>query len=293
MVSFKDASREKSKLRIALTGVSGGGKTLGALLLASGLTGGDWGKIVLIDTERRRGLLYANRSDLGTGCFKYAELTAPYSPDRYKEYVAAAAELAGPDGVVIIDSLSHAWSYTGGVLDIKDEIAAQRGQNSYTAWNQAGKVQNGLVDFILSANCHTICTLRVKQDYIMTENDKGKQMPVKVGLAPVQRDDMEYEFDIVLSIARSHIATASKDVTFLDGLNQVITPELGRQLAEWANEGKEPDRCADCGHLLRATRKMTAAQLASYTRDSFGRLLCASCAARLLKEQKETAHEAE
>ena len=40
MVEVTRATREKSKLRIALAGVSGGGKTLGALLLASGLTGG-------------------------------------------------------------------------------------------------------------------------------------------------------------------------------------------------------------------------------------------------------------
>ena len=36
MVEVTRATREKSKLRIALAGVSGGGKTLGALLLASG-----------------------------------------------------------------------------------------------------------------------------------------------------------------------------------------------------------------------------------------------------------------
>ena len=40
MVEVTRATREKSKLRIALAGVSGGGKTLGALLLASGLTCG-------------------------------------------------------------------------------------------------------------------------------------------------------------------------------------------------------------------------------------------------------------
>ena len=53
MVEVTRATREKSKLRIALAGVSGGGKTLGALLLASGLTGGDFSKVCLIDTEHR------------------------------------------------------------------------------------------------------------------------------------------------------------------------------------------------------------------------------------------------
>ena len=102
--------------------------------------------------------------------------------------------------------------------------------------------------------CHTICTLRVKQDYALQPNERGKMEPVKLGLAPIQRDNLEYEFDIVLSIARDHVATASKDVTFLDGLNAVITPELGRQLAAWLNDGKEPERpiCADCGQVIKS-----------------------------------------
>lgn len=125
MVDITLATREKSKLRIALAGVSGGGKTLGALLLAAGLTGGDFSKVCLIDTEHRRGLLYANRSDLGIGQFYHIELKAPYSPDHYKEAVDAAVKTVGPEGVVIVDSLSHAWSNAGGVLEIKAGIAAQ------------------------------------------------------------------------------------------------------------------------------------------------------------------------
>lgn len=124
MVEVTVATREKSKLRIALAGVSGGGKTLGALLLASGMTGGDFKKICLIDTEHKRGQLYANRSDLGIGAFYYIELTPPYSPAHYKEAVDAAVRTVGPEGVVIVDSLSHAWNSSGGVLEIKAGIAA-------------------------------------------------------------------------------------------------------------------------------------------------------------------------
>lgn len=299
MVEVKLATREKAKLRIALAGVSGGGKTLGALLLASGLTGGDFSKICLIDTEHRRGDLYANRSDLGIGQFYSIELTPPYSPEHYKEAVDAAVKTVGPDGVVIVDSLSHAWSNVGGVLEIKAGIAAQPGKNSYTAWDEAGRIQNDFINYLLSVNCHTICTLRVKQDYVLTENDRGKQVPVKVGLAPVQRDDVEYEFDIMFNIGRDHIATTGKDVTFLDGFNAVITPELGKQLAEWANEGKEPIRCAECGHLVAATNRFTIDQFADYTREHYGKCLCFACAKkvelsrRAAEKEKEAAHEAQ
>lgn len=239
MGNFEKAKRVKSKLRLALTGVSGSGKTLGALYIAYGMTN-DWNKIALIDTEHERARLYANRSDLETGEFLYCSMEPPYSADRYKALVQEASTEVGEDGVVIVDSFSHAWNNEGGILDTKDKIATRSGQNSYTAWNEAGKLQNNLVNTILSVDCHTIVTMRSKMDYVMQENEKGKQTPVKVGLAPVQRDDTEYEFDIVLDIARNHIATASKDVTFLDSYGAVISTELGMKLKEWLDEGYDP-----------------------------------------------------
>ena len=239
MGNFQEVVRAKSKLRMAITGVSGAGKTLGALYIAYGLTG-DWSRIAVIDTEHERARMYANRTDLGTGKFLYCPLYPPYTAERYTSLVKEAASLVGPDGAVIVDSFSHAWNNEGGVLDVKDRIAAQAGKNSYTAWNEAGKVQNSLVNTILAVGCHTIVTMRSKMDYVMQENERGKTQPVKVGLAPVQRDDTEYEFDIVLDIARSHIATASKDVTFLDKYGEIITPELGRQLKAWLDDGVDP-----------------------------------------------------
>ena len=123
---FEIATRAKSKARIALTGSSGSGKTLSALYLAYGFTN-DWSKIALIDTEHERGRFYANRDDLKTGAFLYASLTPPYSAERYITYVKEAANAVGEDGVIIIDSFSHAWDNEGGVLDYKSEVAKQQG----------------------------------------------------------------------------------------------------------------------------------------------------------------------
>lgn len=299
---FRPATREKTKLRMALQGVSGGGKTLGALYIAYGMTG-DWGHVALIDSEHERAREYAGRTDLSypTGSFLYAPMDPPYSVEKYIQYVKAGAEAVGPDGVVIVDSLSHAWSGAGGVLEVKDEIAAsQRGQNGYTAWNAAGKLQNSMVDAILSVPCHTICTLRVKQDYALQPNERGKLEPVKLGLAPIQRDNLEYEFDIVLSIARNHMATASKDVTFLDGFGAIITPQLGKDLAAWLNDGKEPERilCADCGGRIKdSVQKSTgelipAAQCAAMAQKYVGRPLCKACLLKAMKQKKEgSAHD--
>lgn len=276
MIPFEEVTRKKSKARIAMTGPSGAGKTLSALYLAYGITD-DWSKIALIDTEHERGRFYAERSDLGTGRFLYASLTPPYSPERYIDFVQSAAAAVGSDGVVIVDSFSHAWNNEGGVLDIKDSIAARSGQNGYTAWNEAGKYQNNIVNTILAVDCHTIVTLRAKMAYAMEQNDKGKMQPVKIGLAPVQRDDVEYEFDIVFQISRDHTAIASKDTTFLDSYGAVITPELGKQLHNWLDEGKEPDRCSDCHKLISPTAKRSVAEIVAGSTAKFGRCLCLAC----------------
>ena len=114
--NFSKAKRERAKLKICLTGASGGGKTLSSLYLAYGMTG-DWGKIAVIDSERGRALMYANRSDLNTGEFLHCDLEPPYTVDRYIEAMREAEKLVGEDGVIIIDSGSHAWKGTGGVLD--------------------------------------------------------------------------------------------------------------------------------------------------------------------------------
>ena len=127
-MAFETVTRQKSKLRMALTGVSGSGKTLGALYIAFGITQ-NWGKVALIDTEHERARFYANREDLGTGAFLYQSMSAPFSPQRYKQMVAEGAQAVGPDGVVIIDSFSHVWNAEGGVLDIKDRIARDPKQN--------------------------------------------------------------------------------------------------------------------------------------------------------------------
>ena len=191
-----------------------------------------------------------------------------------------------------------AWDNEGGVLDIKSEIErTHTGKNSFSAWDEAGKVQNNLVNAILSADCHTIVTMRTKMAYAMEQNDRGKTVPVKIGLAPVQRENTEYEFDIVLNIARNHIACASKDTTFLDSWSDVITPELGRMLKEWLDNGADPERCTDCGQIIRAAKGRSAGQIVEGTVKNYGRKLCWNCMVKEInkrkKEEKENAADAE
>lgn len=275
-MSFSLATREKAKLRMALMGVSGSGKTLGALYIAYGITKA-WNKIAIIDTEHARAKLYAGREDLDTGKFLHAELPPPYSPERYKNLVLDGVKAVGNDGVLIIDSLSHAWNNEGGVLEIKDKIASQKGKTSYTAWGDAGKLQSNLINTILSIDCHLIVTMRSKMEYALVDNGNGKQTPKKIGLAPVQREDTEYEFDIVLDIDRNHVATVNKDTTFLDNYSEVITIDLGSKLKEWLDDGEEPAKCEVCQSTIRSTGGRSTTEIISGTHRETGQVMCIPC----------------
>jgi len=219
---FKKATREIVKLRLALAGPAGSGKTYSALQIAKGLGG----RIAMIDSERGSGALYANICD-----YDVLQLNPPFDPKFYIEGIKAA-ESAGYD-VLIIDSLSHAWSGEGGILTIHDR-AAKAVRNSFDAWREVTPQHNQLVYAILSSTCHVIVTLRTKTGYeVITEN--GKTKVSKVGLAPIQRDGLEYEFTVVMDLSiEGHIATASKDRTGLfDGSRLTPDSDTGRNLRKW------------------------------------------------------------
>ena len=217
-------------MRLGLVGPAGSGKTYGALLVAMGLGG----KIAMIDTENGSGDLYA-----GLGDYDVCTLSAPYEVQKYLAAIKDA-ERAGYD-VLIIDSLSHAWAGEGGLLDQQGKIADAGRGNSYTAWRQVTPWHNKLVEAMLSSPCHIIATMRAKTEYVMEENERGKKEPRKVGMAPVQRDGMDYEFGVVFDLSANHSAQVSKDRTSLfDGRVFQLSRETGETLRAWLETGAEP-----------------------------------------------------
>ena len=300
--NFQKAKREKAKLKICLMGASGGGKTLSSLYLAYGMTK-DWGKIAVIDSERGRALMYANRSDLGTGEFLHCDLEPPYTVDRYVEVMREAEKIVGEDGVVIIDSGSHAWKGTGGVLDYKEQVSSQRGKTDFSAWNDAGKVQNRFIDTIMDLNCDVIVTLRSKAAYVQeADPETGKTKVRKVGLEPEQRADFEYEMTLVMDIDKdTHNCTLVKDNTFLDaqGWYGRITPELGEKLRAWSREGAEPTIyiCEECGKKIKAYTfedgtTMSAEEIVAKSKETYGKAMCMDCVFALSEaNEEETAKE--
>ena len=227
-IQIRKAVRKKAKLRLGVASPSVGGKTYSSLQLAFGLGG----KIGMIDTEHGSGDLYAHMGD-----YDIIQIEASYTVAKYLEAVKAFEEQGY--SVIIIDSLSHAWAGDGGLLDKQGKLA-DRGTNSFAAWRTITPEHNALVETMLKSPCHIIATMRSKQDYVLEVNEKGKQTPKKVGLAPVQRDGMEYEFTVMLDIDMAHIANASKDRTGLfDGQFFKITQDTGKDLMNWLETGED------------------------------------------------------
>lgn len=224
---FQRAQRKKAKLRLALSGPAGSGKTYSALLVAFGLGG----RVAMIDTERGSGELYAH-----LGEYDVCTLEPPFTPKKYIDAIKEA-EAAGYD-TIIIDSLSHAWAGQGGMLEMHDGLAAKSG-NSWTAWRQVTPLHNALVDAVLQSPCHVITTIRAKTEYAQVQ-ENGKQIVKRLGMAPVFRDGIEYEFTVFLDLAADHTATASKDRTGLfDGEVFIPDQQLGQRLLAWLESGME------------------------------------------------------
>lgn len=225
-ISFQKASRHKAKLRLALIAPSGHGKTYSALAIAKGLGG----KTAFIDTEAGSGELYASSFD-----YDIIQMNAPYMAEKYIAAIKAAEE-AGYDNV-IIDSLSHAWAGSGGLLDMQGKLTDSGKANSFSAWRTITPMHNALVDSILGSKCHVIATMRAKTEYSIEKDDRGSTSIKKLGLAPVQRDGLDYEFTCVFDIDKNHVASASKDRTGLfDGQFVKMDEQVGKTLLGWLNE---------------------------------------------------------
>ena len=225
-MEFKKAKRTQVKLKLGISGPSGGGKTYSALELASGIGN----KVAVIDTENGSASLYSDRFD-----FDVLEITPPYTVEKYIQAIDASVS-AGYD-VVVVDSISPAWSGEGGLLEKKNQIDA-RGGNSFTNWSKITPLYEKFIGKILHSNIHTIATMRSKQDYVIQENSRGKNVPQKLGLSPIMREGFEYELTILFDVAMNHEASVSKDRTglFVDKYFQ-INKETGQMIMSWLDSG--------------------------------------------------------
>lgn len=226
-MKLEKATRSQVKIKMGLQGVSGSGKTTAALLIAYGLCS-QWGRIAVIDTENYSASLYSH-----LGGFSVVNISAPYTPEKYIDAIRLC-EQAGME-VIILDSISHEWEGSGGILDIHAGMTG----NSFTNWGKLTPRHNAFIQAILQSPAHIIGTVRSKQEYVLNEKN-GKQVPEKVGLKGVTREGMDYELTIMFDLDIKHNATASKDRTglFMDKPECKLSADTGRRILAWCQQGE-------------------------------------------------------
>ena len=204
MMNLRKSSKKQAKIKLALQGCAGSGKTYSALLLAYGLCN-DWTKIAVIDSENGSADLYAH-----LGSYNVLSLSDSFTPETYMEAIKVCED-AGME-VIIIDSISPCW-------DNLLEYHANLQGNSFTNWQKITPRINAFMQKILQSDRHIICTMRCKQDYVLNEKN--------------------YEFTIVFDINMKHQCVVSKDRTnlFINKPDFMITPTTGQIINDWCNDG--------------------------------------------------------
>lgn len=226
----RQAQRKQIKLKIGVGAPSGGGKTYSSLLLARGLAD-DWGKVYVVDTENESAAYYDK-----LGSWNHVPFVPPYTPERYIEAINYCVSQGAQ--VVVIDSTSHEWDGKGGCLEINTQLGGK-----VTDWAKVTPRHRAFIDSILQSPVHVIGTVRKKTEWEIEKGDNGKVTARKVGLADVQRQGLEYEWGLSLTLAvPHHLATVEKDRTglFMGRPEFLITQETGVELRRWAEAGHAP-----------------------------------------------------
>jgi energy-coupling factor transporter ATP-binding protein EcfA2 len=247
----RKAERRQVKLKLGVQGPSGSGKTKGALYLATLL----WpeAKILLVDTENESASLYANEFNFDT-----IPLDPPFESQRYEACIDYAVE--NSYDVLILDSVTHQWDGEGGILRRKEELDRRPGSNSFTNWATFTPEHTHFIESIKQAPIHIIATMRSKQDYVLQENDKGKSKPVKMGMAPVQRDGFDYEFTLIFDVQMDHKATVVKNRTglFEGKVVNLGDEKVAKQIRTWLDSGKPIEAPKPAAPIAVPTPKATA-----------------------------------
>lgn len=238
VINIRPAVREGARLVIGIAGPSGSGKTYSALQLAYGMANGDAMKVGLLDTENKRGSLYADSIKNKDGVvqpFLIGDLYAPFSPKRYaeaiKEFQAAGVE------VLVVDSASHEWEGTGGCEEIATETEAKMAD-----WKKAKREHKRFMNTLLTCDMHIIVCIRAREKTSFTDPKK----PVSLGLQPIQEKNFMFEMTASLMMydqGRSQdVLKCPADLQAILGRgNDYLTPRDGLSLRKWVDGAKQAD----------------------------------------------------
>lgn len=290
MFKITEAKREQLIGAIAFIGPSGSGKTLSALKTAKGMMDkkyGDklndeekWRKIGMIDTEHERSKIYAGTSKFGADIksFIHLDFQKPFTVERLDQAMKALKDYGCE--VIITDSISHFWEGDDGLLDLQQKFGG-----NFQAWREVNPHYNHFISLVTGEKYEIdmLNCIRAKQKYEVSQNEAGKLKVEKLGLQPVQRDSLEYEFQIVFNIDMNHVATALKDNSgMFEQYPQVIQTEAGEQIYAWLKEGvdvfaerrererKEKEEIKSMINTIMAYTQSSDENLAKYAQNAVG-----------------------
>ena len=235
---FKKASNAQKKIKLGLSGASGSGKTMTAIKIATNLET----PVALIDTERGSANVYGDLFN-----YDICELDF-FSPQKYIEAINYAVNNGYK--TIIIDSLSHCYYWS------LDEV--NKSNNSFQGWAKVRPLERALLDCMLKADAHIICTMRSKTEWVMEQDNRGRNIPKKIGTTPVQNKDIEYEFDIFGELTQDNILRITK--TRCPQLNNRSFPFAGDEIAnilkKWTKENSSESLV-----FVKSNKKVDSSQL--------------------------------
>ena len=239
VLNIREAEREGARLVIGMAGISGSGKTYSALELAYGLANYDAGKVGFLDTENRRGSLYANvfvdhPTHPTRKRFLIGDLYAPFSPQRYvdaiMEFQAIGVE------VLVVDSVSHEWEGQGSCEDI-----AHAGQRM-ADWKTAKREHKRFMNALLQSNMHVIACIRAREK----TDFRNPKAPVSLGIQPICEKNFMFEMTASLMMwsegkAQDVLKCPAELRAILGRGEGYITARDGKALRDWVDGAKQLD----------------------------------------------------
>lgn len=243
MFTPKKAEKPQIKIKCLLNGISGAGKTYSALLMSKVWAGGDMSKVIFLNTEGERGLMYASKDSEFYG-YDYFDIPKPVTPDVITQLISEIVK-TGQYNTIIIDSISEEWE----TLLAESSVTGPDGkQQGFTVWNKLKARHNKMTNAIMTAQIHIICCCRVKTYHaikpVTTKSGYQKEVSDRIGKAPIQSDDIMFPFFSCLYLdSKGFTCKEEKNNSeiFEHGKSRKIDEQLAQDFLDWANAGIEKE----------------------------------------------------
>jgi hypothetical protein len=237
---FQKAAKGKGHGRIALLGPAGAGKSFWGLILVTELAKAENKRVAAVCSEHGSLAKYSDEFD-----FDFMTLHS-YEPEHYMAAIDNAVQEGY--GAILLDGISQAWAGKGGILEFVDqEKQRSKTKDAYGAgWGKATPRHTAFIERMLACEeqIHLVVTMRTKMEFVREEVG-GKTQIRKVGMQPIQRDGLEYEFDVVGDLDQGdNVFTVSKSrcrALNVAPWNRVAKPDEAVKLAQtyiaWLHTG--------------------------------------------------------